>query len=63
MHIDGRSVFFNSLSLPNFSETEINIQHVSTVAAEVYVLKQNISMYSPPRNSGVSGVSEKTNAL
>lgn len=55
--------FFNSLSLFNFSDTEINTPHLSNVGAEVYVLKQNKSMYAPPRISGASEVSKKTNAL
>jgi len=39
------------------------MQHVITVAAEVYILKPNKSMYAPPRISAVSEVSEKTNEL
>jgi hypothetical protein len=39
------------------------MQHVNTVAAEVYVLKPNKSMYSPPGVSGVFEMPEKTNAL
>jgi len=64
MHIDERSnVFLTPCPVFNFSKTEINTQNVITAAAEVYVLKPNKSMYATPRISGISEVSEKTNAL